>query len=567
MPCGCFGGGSKKKGSPRDSEDYPRQPRLANEPVKEQKEIPQITASVCQSQPDSREKTENELIGNGELNKANGSVPTTPTNQGITEVDSKSSGAKSRAELYAKRREFFRPLYDVSLNSTNPNQRFTTPRSVNTLPARGKKGGFVIGDETGYFTKEGKFVSSNGQTNPFDGDGGDVLSSDGTSVEGSSLLIVDHQEVDVNINTANRPSRPTSQPSGPAGQWDDILDDESSVPKDEFHQKHHEILQTQHSPSIPAPPPQPEINPHFIEFQEKHHKILHESEGQLKDPKVTQKIVEKKLTELDKLHNEIQGHYEKRMKHGPIDVDSLVERYTEDRWKKMVEMWESEGLIVEGGMVVVDEQGQVVQREINQENPNQMTQKTVSIVKTESVPDDNDRISVVKHTETILVEKTVDNNSQPITDVTVTTVITPPTPQPGTVMEEPYFTTEKVTDEPRLIEESAETQVQEEELITEELVNMPSDENLNKIKRVSEKERTIESAEQILTEAATYQVTSPPSSSDQPQTCTPPPSPTRELADPSTLLEGNTPVREALGGEGAVSATPPPSPPLEAQTK
>ena len=723
MPCGCFGGGGKKKGSPRGgSEAPPKPPKLLEEPIKEQQQIQQTVTPAYSSPP---QQTDPETpTQNGQVNHttANGATPmSTPQKDPDTPSEApsstKSTGARSRAELYAKRREFFRPLYDVCLTSNSPNQKFMTPRAASTLPARGKKGGFVIGDETGYFTAEGRFVPADGPSSLGANveERGEILSSDGASLEDSSLVITDNQfmEVENRIQaSADRPPRPTSQPTAPAGQWDDDTPDgerPEDLPQDEFHQKHHQIVQSQHSPSVPVPPPPPkEINPHFVEFQEKHQKIVLENESLAKDPKIAQKIVEKRLTELDKLHNEVKQNYEKRSKHGPIDVDSLVEKYTEERWKKMVEMWESEGLVVEGGMVVVDDQGNVVHRDMKPTNnaPEQQstqkfsqitesvgprgktiiekverdgdqitktihtqrvvenvepitesvvekiendghrivkiveTKKTVSDVgalpegmsifkdfkedgdsellseilnakgigeaagtgtvveriendgdKTIKVTeitneirdDDDDRISVVKRTETITVEKSDGNNSEA---PSITTVITPPTPQAGMMIEEPTLcaTTnsdilvEEIGDvpdhdfpQPKTIESS-----QIQTVSSEPLIDLPSDENLNQLQGVIEEEipsenGNFEVSKQILTES---------SFKEPPPTCTPPPSPTRDQKPMASAKEESLPIDGGtsvcgpsgpMGGSdsarGAVNTTPPPSPPLEASTE
>lgn len=595
MPCGCFGGGTKKKGSPRNSEPPPKPPKLLEEiPIKQDAASPVYT-SQPESQTDSPGKQ-----GNGQLANStavNGSPVTTPisTSLSLDAGSTRSSGARSRAELYAKRREFFKPLYDVSLSAT-PNQKFGTPRTANTLPARGKKGGFVLGDETGYFTADGKFFSADGHTDTSHHQR-DVLSSDGGSIEDSSLTLPSEGQLVENEEKGNsdRPTRPTSQPSGPAGQWDDIMDGRSTPeqPKDEFHQKHQQIL-SHASPTVPLPPPPPkEMNPHFVEFQEKHHKIVRDPDHENKDPKITQRIVEKRLTELDKLHNEVQDHYEKRMKHGPVDVDSLVEKYTEDRWRKMVEMWEAEGLVVEGGMVVVDEQGNIVQREISPVRESTFSkvqnvtesegpkcekvvehfenggEKVVRVTETrKEVSENEDGVTVVKHTETVMVEKMVEN-SEP----TPKTVITPPTPQPA--VDEPSLTKSRVEEPP----EEYENEILKEQY-DDNIVEINSDDDMQHSNgdHVNEKQdynHDHELSEQILSDPSSYRVSPPPSpplpksSQTPPQTCTPPPSPQRERSpqvqedakDMTTIGSSAGCGREQ---SATASATPPPSPPIGA---
>ena len=631
MPCGCFGGGGKKKGSSKGSEGPPKPPKiLAEEPLKQQ-QIEQKQTLAYTSQPESLPLNGTTLSsGNGPVqldtplncSSVTASTPQSDPQSMVDGSSTRSSGARSRAELCAKRREFFRPLYDVSL--TGSNQRFATPRSSHTLPYRGKKGAFLMGDESGYFTAEGRYVAAEEQ-NPDGiryGGSGEHLPHDMMIVGATSgNLENDNSPVD-------RPNRPTSQPSGVAGQWEEIVDEEHAVPQDEFHQKHLEIIQhQQHKPSVPPPPPPPkEINPHFIEFQEKHHKILHDPEShnhhRNTDTEETQKLAEGKLTELDKLHNEVHDHYAKRMKNGPVDVDSLVEKYTEDRWKKMVEVWESEGLVVEGGMVIVDDKGIVVEREMKASNDGgHVVEKVTRIVEkigdngetiTERIEKDGDTIvkvvetegqyvfngdgpETVMHTEEILVENFVQN--EPLEGVTVTTIVTPPTPQidiSTRVTPLANVTAEQIAGVERDIAEferyesemmnSDDFANEVEESETEPLVELIGDDRLNNIQQVVERERIIEQEDTTVDQdPSLYRVSPPPSPpvAEEPMvptTCTPPPSPQRNHEQKSSpvLEKPLTSVCSSLTEDddddiagnshlvlGKGSATPPPSPPLQ----
>ena len=629
MPCGCFGG-SKKKGSPRGSEGPPKPPKLlAEESVKQQHATPAYL-----NQPESLplngnapNSTKSPLLNSNVNGNSVVAAPTTPQSEPITAVDgNKSSGARSRAELYAKRREFFRPLYDVSL--ANSNQRFGTPRSFNTLPARGKKGTFLIGDGSGYFTAEGRYVAGNNEQNAPEsggiryGSSGEQLPVDmNLSDSGTNFMLKEGHYVDSEGRVADRPHRPTSQPSALAGQWEELMDQENAVPQDEFHQKHHQIIQHQHTQSIPPPPPAPKVNPHFVEFQETHHKILHDPESHAHhrntDSELAQKSVENRLSELDKLHNEVQEHYEKRMKNGPVDVDSLVEKYTEDRWKKMVELWESEGLVVEGGMVVVDDTGNVVERKMKANNDgSHVVDKVTHIV--ESIGDDGEKITkriekqgdtivkivetkgeykfsgetpdTVKHTEEILVESFV--QKEPFENFPVTTIVTPPTPQidiSSRVTPLADITTEEIDAVEQDIEEFEQYEAQlnsndftnvVEESVNEPIVELVGDENFKNVQHVIERERIVETDDDRSghDDPSPYRVspppTPPPTTSDEampPTTCTPPPSPQRgheqkgssglDMTSVCAAVLKDDSDEENVLGKG--SATPPPSPPMQ----
>lgn len=643
MPCGCFGGGGKKKGSPRGgSEAPPKPPKLPiEEPIKQQNQVSAYTV-----QPTGQSRPENGTTGGGTGNgPVNGTAtpaaeptavvatPTSETQSAVDGASTKSSGARSRAELYAKRREFFRPLYDVSLSSTIPNsQRFTTPRSSNTLPSRGKRGAYLMGDGNGYFTAEGRYVANETGGNAGDGTESSELMAgdDGRGADGSTSFLVnnENQYVDEDGRVVDRPPRPTSQPSAIAGQWEELMDQEGgpAEPQDEFHQKHKQIIQQQQQPGFIPPPPPKEVNPHYIEFQEKHHKILYDPESHQHhkptDPELEQKLAENRLTELDKLHNEVQEHYEKRMKHGPVDVDSLVEQYTEDRWKKMVENWEREGLVVEGGIVVVDDKGNAVERKmtaspdgghvveritrvterVNDEGETvierieQEGNKVVRVVETNrEMIVDGDRLETVKHTEEILIEQFNDNPP-----TSVTTIVTPPTPQID-VSSKTTPLADLTADQIAAVERELEKDEQytseqqnpsnnyrEDYLIEEEeagdnepLLEMDEDDLLEKAHGVIERERLLEESPSSSNPPQPndrssddpYRVSPPPSppaspsQSVPPQTCTPPPSPQREHRAPSPPTEDISIV--CGGGQTDIvltksSATPPPSPPLQA---
>ncbi|XP_018019515.1 uncharacterized protein LOC108675969 [Hyalella azteca] len=555
MPCGCFGGASKKKGK-KGLDGPPKPPKLGlEEPVKEQQVTKQEQTPVYSSQQDSRPTTINEkLTGNGTVEKT--PVPpavTTPQSDSVLVVDggsTRSTGARCRAELYAKRREFFRPLYEVSLNSTS--NRYATPRTSNTLPARGKRGGYIMGDGTGgYFTAEGKYIGPE--------DAGE--NRDPVSLDGVSGITLEGQYVDAEGRVVDRPARPMSQPS--AEQWREIADQSDGLPQEEFILKRQEIIQHQ-QPSVPIPPPAPKpVNPHFIEFQEKHHKILFDPEHQPQhrntDPELAQKLVEERLTELDKLHNEVKDHYEKKMKNGPVDVDSLVEKYTEERWKKMVELWESEGLVVEGGIVVVDDKGNVVEREIksNGEGGHVVEKVTRSVEKigpdgervVETVESDghrtvrvvessravtlSERPGTVTTTEEILVERLTTGYDDDALGP-VTTIVTPPTPQIDISSRTSPFA-----------EIAAELNDPDEEISVE--TGAPAD---------------VEDGDHVELNHEDSPLA--------PQTCTPPPSPEQDHRSTPSVEEpsGLTAVCGAVSTDEELviakgSATPPPSPPLQ----
>ena len=432
MPCGCFGGGSKKKSALRGSEDSLRPPKLpAEQPINKQQQQTPLTVveekTTLEHKGALNSKPQANNTGNGMVTTSEPNATTTPESKVQTEVDgNKSSGARSRAELYAKRREFFRPLYDVSLNTSN--QRFGTPRSSNTLPSRGKHGAFISGDGSTYFTADGNYnISGNIADTPENS----LMSMDDDTSANKSEPSVEE-----------RPPRPISQPSAIAGQWDEIVDDTRNEPQDEFHQKHRQIIQhsATHTSQVPAPPPPPkDINPHFVEFQEKHYKIFHEPESHVVrklDPETDRKLAEKRITELDKLHTEIHAHHEKRVRQGPVDIDSLVEKYTEERWKKMIDKWESEGLVVEGGIVVVDDKGNAVERSVKNLDGNLVVSPKIADLEDElrksnnrtgkgsesmNVEPDFENLGVITRTEEILIEKVNSNVPTTITTTTTTT--------------------------------------------------------------------------------------------------------------------------------------------------
>ncbi|KAF2347496.1 hypothetical protein FHG87_021747 [Trinorchestia longiramus] len=591
MPCGCFGGGSKKKGK-QGLEGPPKPPKLGlDEPVKEERVFQQEQTPVYTTpvQQDARPTSINEkLTGNGTVEKTPPSPPppavTTPQSDSVLVVDggsTRSTGARCRAELYAKRREFFRPLYEVSLNSSSGGGRYYTPRSSNTLPSRGKRGGYHhMGDGTGgYFTPEGKYVSA--EEAAAEGGRGRVENGEPMSFDGVTGITLEGQYVDADGRVVDRPARPLSQPS--AEQWRELPAGDEG-PQEEFLQKRQQIIQHQQPGGAPTPPPPPpapkQVNPHFIEFQEKHHKILFDPEHQPQhrntDPELAQKLVEERLTELDKLHNEVKDHYEKKMKNGPVDVDSLVEKYTEERWKKMVELWESEGLVVEGGIVVVDDKGNVIEREMKQSGDGgHVVEKVTRTV--EKIGDDGEKIietlesdgnrtvkvvestkeivraglpGTITTTEQILVERMTGSDAP-------TTIVTPPTPQIDLATRVPPL--EMISEAAMDVADDKITIVE-----TQNSVVMPLFETQNF------EGMTSESLLQQMHDSVDRQMGGEEESQVPPQTCTPPPSPERDhrpTAPPvedagmvTSVCAGNT--EEIVISKG--SATPPPSPPLPA---
>jgi len=451
MPCGCFGGGKKKKDAKKPEELQPlKPPKLPAEEPAVRGEIKQEVAAVPKSLPlNGSVQVESPIVAKESPvaveSPVETSVTTPQSDLSATDGSIRSSGARSRSELYAKRREFFKPLYDVNVNAGG-GKMFATPRSSHTLPSRGKKAVYPMGDGSGYFTADGKYIE--GQPPPpaeaetvTERLHGRANEGDANGADGSGVV--------------ERPPRPNSQPNALAGQWGDIVSEEhgGEIPQDEFHIKHQQIIQQQHPPAPPPlPEPKKEINPHFIEFKETHHKILNEADGSSHhirniDPEGDKILAEKRLTALDRLHNEVQEHYAKRVKDGPVDVDSIVHKYSEDRWKRMVEMWESEGLVVEGGMVVIDEKGNAqqqglpgieatpvetvtcVSKKITKENGEEVVETFGDVNAMNALKDlnfnDNNMITV-KHTEEITIEQFNNNLSPNVSSVT--TIVTPPTP-------------------------------------------------------------------------------------------------------------------------------------------